>query len=186
MDGTIHSANLEQATRWVYQLLKPHFIHLMNETEEAMVVRGQQHLLDLGAIKAEADNCYRIMVEKQDELNLLAGVIESIPETYRAVAKIALEFSAKPLPRQLLEKEIMKQMLHLPTINMTHRFESCQLPLVRAALDSLCDAGILVSKAVEAEGEACIVPAQDDAASLQEFIQRCETLLTASLNTTTH
>jgi glycerol-3-phosphate O-acyltransferase len=174
---SIPRASLERASRFIASLVRLHFVHHAGETVDQLIEGALQRLLDLGMVEQLQDGDVRIIPEQQGRLALLASQLESAIEAHGAAARALLVLRGGPRSRKPLEREVLQQLHRWYLTDKLQRYESCQMPYVRIAIDWLCEEGILMLQGGGSTAEVRLARQHEDGRALSVLVERTERLL---------
>jgi glycerol-3-phosphate O-acyltransferase len=167
---------IDRAAHFLTSLVRLHFVHHAGESIDALSTRALERLTRLGLVRIEEERV-SIAAGRQGDLALLAGLVESTIEAQGAVARAVLVLRGGPMARRPLESEILEQLHRWYLTGEVRRFESCQSTVVKAAVDWLCEEGILVQQGEEANITLRLAKAHTDGKALEILVDRTERLL---------
>jgi glycerol-3-phosphate O-acyltransferase len=167
---------IDRAAHFLASLVRLHFVHHAGTSVDVLSAGALERLARLGLVRVEEGRA-SIAEGRGRDLALIAGLLESTIEAQGAVARALLVLRAGPMLRRLLESEVLEQLHRWYLTGEVRRFESCQSSAVNAAVDWLCEEGILVLQGAAANITIRLAKGHTDGKALEVLVERTERLL---------
>ncbi|MFH1132365.1 MAG: 1-acyl-sn-glycerol-3-phosphate acyltransferase [Pseudomonadota bacterium] len=165
---------------FVGSLVRLHFVAHAGRSMSELIELSLQRLELLGLVRVnKEDQTVSIGSNALEQLSLLAGLVENLMESQSAVTRGLLVLRSGPRVRKELEEEILEQLRRWYLTGVLHRYESWQKPLVKTAIDWLCEEGILVQQVVTQEVEISLARQHADGRALEVLIERINGVLSS-------
>jgi glycerol-3-phosphate O-acyltransferase len=176
---TVSRETIHAACAFAASLVRLHFVANAGKEVHALTEQAIDRLTALELIQP-GEGTIVLQAGALRKLGYLAGQVESLLESQRAVTDTLLTLRSGPRLRKNLESELLSRLHQLYLIAQLRRYESCQLPLVRAAIDWLCDEGILFQQAVIQGVEVALTRQHETGRALEILVARIDQLLPPS------
>jgi glycerol-3-phosphate O-acyltransferase len=173
----IDRPSLLDSCRFISNLMHLHYVHHAGKDIDMLIEQTEMHLHQMKLLESATDDAVRINSERLDDLGILASPLESTIEGHGAAVRAMLVLRSGPRPRKELEREILNQLHQWHLTGAIRRYESCQVPVVRIAIDWLVEEGLLMLGGDGASSEVRLSRQHRDGRALEVLAQRIERLL---------
>jgi len=140
----IDPSRLRTVAQRLASVARHHFVHHAGDTLDELTERTLETFEELELIIKDDAGDYTVGEATFEGVRLLAGTFESLIEAQYGVARAVAYLATTPRSRRILESEILGDLHRQLAEGKIQRFETCQIPLVRAAIDWLCHEGLLI------------------------------------------
>ena len=143
-DGRIRGPRLVSTARRLASIARHHFVHHAGDALEDLIDRTLEQFVHLELVTRDRDDTYTLVDSAFEGIRMLAGTFESLIEAQIGVTRAVSELAGTPRTRRELESEVISDLHRQHAAGELKRLETCQMPLVAAAIDWLCHEGMLV------------------------------------------
>ncbi len=164
---------VDEAARFAGSLVRLHFVNHAGQQIEELSEHTYRRLEKLQLITRDEQDRFDLAPAAEEPIALLAGLVENLIESHRATAEALLMLRAGPLPQQTAAAEVLGQLHRWYLTGELRRYETCQMPLVKIAIEWLREEGILEQR----DDEIALAKAHTDGRALEVLVERTERML---------